>query len=167
MDFFNLITTRQSVRKYSARAVEPDKLNCILEAADRAPSAGNYQAFEIYVVRGSKRQQELAAASFSQDFIAQAPLSLVFCINPARCQYSPPETWALVDATIACTFAMLAATAVGLATCWIGAFSPEKVAQVIGCPAGIVPVAVLPAGYADEQPERTTRRPLSDLVHEV
>jgi nitroreductase len=118
------------------------------------------------VVCGDRRQA-LAAATFGQDFVAQAPVSLVFCMHPARCEYQPAETYALEDASIACTYAMLAATAMGLSSCWVGAFTAEPVARVIGCPAGIVPMAILPIGYADEEPERTTRRELNEIVHVV
>lgn len=167
MDFFEIIEKRQSVRKYSAQAVEPAKLNTILEAANRAPSAGNFQAYEIYVVSGEARVQALTAATYDQKFVAEAPVSLVFCTNAARCEYPGAETFALEDATIACTFAMLATTALGLSTCWIGAFRPDAVAQVIGCDKGIVPIAILPIAYPDETPERTTRRELSGLVHQA
>jgi nitroreductase len=60
---------------------------------------------------------------------------------------------------------MLAATAVGLSTCWIGAFDPDAVAAVVGSPKPQVPVAILPIGYAAEAPERTSRRELSDILH--
>jgi nitroreductase len=90
MDFFEVVEKRQSVRKYAAQPIEPDKLNTILQAANRAPSAGNFQAYEIYVVNCAAQQKALTAATFNQDFVGQAPLSLVFCMNPSRCQYSPP-----------------------------------------------------------------------------
>jgi len=165
MDFFEVVEKRQSVRKYAARAVEPGQLNRILEAANRAPSAGNFQSYEIYVVSGEERRKALAAATFEQDFVAQAPVLLVFCTNPARCEYATREVCALEDASIACTFAMMAATALGLSSCWVGAFRPDAVAGVLGCPAGIVPAAILTIAYPDEQPERTTRREIRDLVH--
>jgi nitroreductase len=62
---------------------------------------------------------------------------------------------------------MLAATALGLSSCWIGAFDPKKVAEVIQCPRGVVPIPILTIAYADEEPECTTRRAISDLVHLV
>jgi len=70
------------------------------------------------------------------------------------------------DATIAVTYAQLAATAVGLATCWIGAFDESEAARVLSLPPGERPVAMLPVGYAAETPARTSRRPLADLVRE-
>jgi nitroreductase len=167
MNFFEVVEKRQSVRKYAARGVEAGQLRTILEAANHAPSAGNFQAYEIYVVTGEEQRQQLTAATFGQDFILQAPVSLVFCMNPSRCQYAPPETYALEDATIACTFAMLAASALGLSSCWVGAFTAEAVAGILHCPAGVVPIAILPIGYAGEEPERMPRRELDDLVHQA
>jgi len=167
MDFFEVVKQRQSVRKYTPQLLEADKLNAILQAANCAPSAGNFQSYELYVVRGGEQREALAAAAHAQDFIAQAPVSLVFCMNPSRCEYSPAETFALEDATIACTFSMMAATALGLASCWIGAFDLDKVAAIVRCKKGVTPIAILPIGYADEQPERTARRKLDDLIHWV
>ena len=165
MDFSSLIHVRQSVRAYQPTPVPEEILQALLEAANRAPSAGNFQAFEIYVVRDPKQRQCLTAATFSQGFVQQAPLSLVFCMHPARCQYQPAELFAMQDATIACTFAMLKVTELGLASCWIGAFSPQKLAQALALPEHVTPVAVLAIGYAAETPERTPRRNLEELVH--
>jgi len=166
MEFQEMVRARQSVRVYAERAVEEAKLTAVLEAANRAPSAGNFQAYEIYVVRGEEKRRALMEATFDQKFVGQAPVSLVFCTHPGRCEYPNPEIWALEDATIACTFAMLAVADLGLATCWVGAFNPDLAAKVIGAPEGVVPMAILPIGYAGETPERTSRRGLRELVHE-
>jgi nitroreductase len=166
MDFFEVIQKRQSIRKWQSRTVEREKLNCILEAINRAPSAGNFQAFEVYRVATLQQRQAIAAATWDQGYIASAPEMLVFCSHQQRCQYGP-EPYPLEDTTIACTFATLAVTAVGLGAVWIGAFDPKKIAAVMQLPEGQIPVAILPIGYADEAPERTTRRPLSEVVHEL
>lgn len=71
------------------------------------------------------------------------------------------------DTSIAVTFAMLAVTALGLGSVWVGAFDPKLVAEAMQLAEGQIPVAILPIGYADEVPERTSRRELRDLVHEV
>ncbi len=166
MDFFEVVQQRQSVRKWQSRPVEPAKLNCILEAINRAPSAGNFQAFEVYRVSTAEKRKALADATWDQAYIASAPEMLVFCSHPARCEYGG-EIYPLEDTTIACTFAMLAVTAVGLGAVWIGAFDPKKIAEVMDLPPGPIPIAILPIGYADEQPERTSRRDLSEIIHEL
>ena len=166
MDFLDVIQQRQSVRKWQARPIEREKLQCILEAINRAPSAGNFQSFEVYRAATAERRQAIAAATWDHAYIASAPEMLVFCSHPARCQYGP-EPYPMQDTSIAVTFAMLAVTAVGLGAVWIGAFDPKKVAETMNLPEGQIPVAILPIGYPDEQPERTTRRELSELVHEL
>jgi len=171
MDFFDIVTQRRSVRAYADKPVEEEKLQAILTAANHAPSAGNLQAYEIFVVRKAAELRALPAAALGQDFIARAQAVLVFCAHPARAAERYGERgkrlYAVQDATIACTFAMLAATALGLATVWIGAFDDHKVMQALELPEAVHPVAMLPIGYDAENPLPTPRRALADLVHEV
>jgi len=171
MEFFDVLGTRQSIRSYTTAPVEEEKLQQILEVINSAPSAGNLQAYEIYLIRGSRQRQALARASLGQNFIASAPVALVFCAHPARSagEYGQRGRmlYATQDASIACTYGMLTAAAIGLATVWIGAFNEEKVRDVIVAPEGVIPVAILPIGYAAEKPPRTPRRQLNDIVHEV
>jgi nitroreductase len=171
MDFFDVVRLRRSVRAFADRALEEEKLRIILDSANRAPSAGNSQAYEIYVVRQPGDRKALARASLGQDYVAAAPVSLVFCARPGRSASRYGERgsrlYTLQDATIACTFAMLAATALDLATVWIGAFEDEEVQRAIRVPKDIVPVAILPIGYRGEYPAATPRRAIADLVHEI
>jgi len=171
MEFFDVMKSRHSIRAFAATPIERQKVQAILEAANRAPSAGNLQAYEIYLVTSGRARSAVARAALEQGFVAQAPIVLVFCAQPGRSagRYGQRgvRLYAIQDATIACAFAMLAATALGLATVWVGAFDDDSVRRAIGAPAEIVPVAVLPVGYAGEKPEMTPRRPLNELVHEI
>ena len=165
MQFFELVRARHSVRRFRPEPVAEALVTKILEAVQTAPTAGNFQSYEIYVVSGEARMRALAAATFNHDWIAQAPMALVVCTHAARCQYDPKEHWALQDTSIAATLAHLAIVELGLATCWVGAFIPAKVAETIEAAEGHVPLAVLPVGYGDEVPEQTTRRALQEFVH--
>lgn len=169
MDLFEAIAKRRSVRVFDPRAPEPDKVARLLEAAQAAPSAGNLQACEIFRVTSRPARLALARAALDQFFISEAPLVLVFCANPARSAAKYGERgerlYCVQDATIACTFAMLAATALGLATVWVGAFDDAAVSRVLDLK-GLLPVAILPVGYPGEEPKPAPRRPLSELVHD-
>jgi len=171
MEFFEVVKRRHCIRAFASKPIEREKLEQILTAANAAPSAGDLQAYEIYLVNKAQLLAALARAAGNQDFLAVAPLSLVFCAHPARSasRYGERGTrlFALQDATIACAFAMLAATALGLGSVWVGAFDDDAVRRVIKAPEGLLPVAILPIGYAAEKPEITPRRPLDMLVHEV
>lgn len=171
MHYFDLIQARHSIRQYLDQPVEEEKLQCILQAANAAPSAGNRQAYEIYLVRREDLRRRLVEAAWNQEFIFQAPLLLVFCTNPQRNADRYGERgemlYSLQDATIACTFAMLAATEQGLGTVWVGAFDEERVRQILDLLAGQRPIILLPVGYPAFKPRPRPRRELADLVHEV
>lgn len=169
MELFEVFNRRCSIRAYSPTDIPDEILMRILEAANSAPSAGNLQAYEIVVVKDATRKKQLAHAAYGQTFIAQAPVVLVFVQNPKRSatRYGQRgiELYSLQDATIACTHAHLAATALGLGSCWIGAFNDDAVARAINAPKDMRPVAILPIGYPAEQPWKTPRRSLDDIVH--
>jgi nitroreductase len=143
----------------------------ILETANAAPSAGNLQAYDIFVVRKADQKKALVRAALGQEFILAAGVVLVFCANSThnarRYGERGRRLYAVQDAAVACTYAMLAAAALELGTVWVGAFNDDAVRQVIDAPENVTPVAILPIGYPAETPDRTPRRPLSKLVHEL
>lgn len=168
MTLWEVHEARRSIRAYQDRPVEPEKLEAVLRAANRAPSAGNLQAYEIHVFADRPRQQALAVAALDQAFLAQAPVVLLFTAQAARAaRYGRrgAELYCVQDATLAAAYAQLAATALGLATCWVGAFDEAAVRRVADLPAGERPLVLLPVGYAAENPPPTPRRELTDLVH--
>jgi nitroreductase len=171
MDFFEVVRERRSIRAFTSAPVQEDALRHILETINRAPSAGNLQAYELYLVRDDERRAALVRAAGGQEFLAQAPIVLVFCTHGARAQsrygQRGTELYALQDATIACTYGMLAATALGLSSVWVGAFDEQAVAKILDVPAGQRPLAILPIGFAGESPHAPARRGLGDLVHEL
>ncbi|RME87364.1 MAG: nitroreductase [Anaerolineae bacterium] len=171
MDFFDVVEARRSIRAFQERPVEEEKIACIMDAVNLAPSAGNLQAYEVYLVTRNDLRADLANAALDQEFIAQAPLVLVFCAHPARSavRYGRrgERLYALQDATIACTFATLAAAALGLGSVWVGAFDEEAVRRVLDAPRGVIPIAILPIGYPAENPPRRPRRGADDFVHRV
>jgi len=168
MEFAEVLTKRRSVRSYKSQPVEENKLRRIFEAANMAPSAGNLQAYEVRVVRDRAKRSALAEAANGQRFIADSPVSLVFCADHARSaeKYGKrgSELYSVQDATIAATFAMLAAVDLGLATVWVGDFDEEKVQQVLGVKS-VRPVAIFSLGYAAEQLQPSPRRAIEEIFH--
>jgi len=162
MEFLEVIKKRRSTRKFKDKSLKEEEIEKILRAANLAPSAHNWQSYKIYLVKDQKIKNELVLASFGQEFIAQAPVVLVFVSYPRNSGRA--EFYALQDATIACYQAWLAAVDLGLAAVWIGAFEPSKVAEILQIGKNQFPVAILPIGYAGEIPSKTSRKSLSDLV---
>ena len=168
MDFFEAVGNRHSIRAFQSRPVEEEKLIRIIETVNLAPSAGDLQAYEIVVVKDSRRKKELEKAAWGQSFISQAPVCLVFLAYPERSSRKygrrGSQLYCIQDSTIATTYAQLAATALGLASTWVGAFDEDAVAKVVGTLGSKRPIAILPVGYAGEAPEITPRRRISEIV---
>ena len=169
MDLWTAMNTRRSVRAFQPTEVSPDAVTRLLEAAIRAPSAGNRQPWHFIVVRRKEVRQRLAEAAHGQDFVAQAPVVIVICAEPERSatRYGTrgKEVYCLQDTAAATEHILLAATALGLGTCWVGAFDEDAAAQALGLPARLRPVAMLPVGQTmGELSAASARRPLSEVV---
>ncbi|MFQ6105600.1 MAG: nitroreductase family protein [Candidatus Hydrothermarchaeaceae archaeon] len=168
MEFFDVLRKRRSVRAFRDAEIDDETLEKILEAANSAPSAGDLQAYEIVVVRSDRRKKEIAEAAYSQEFIREAPVVLVFLANPERSSWKygkrGSELYCIQDATIAAAYTQLAVTSLGLGSVWVGAFDTDKLAEILRVE-GEIPVAVIPVGYPAEEPMPTPRRKLEELVH--
>lgn len=170
MSFFEAVNRRHSIRTFATQAVDRQSMDAIFDAARLAPSAGDLQSYAILRIEGADAKSALAVAAHGQDFIATAPVVLVVLADTARSARKYGERgsglFCLQDATIAAAYVQLAAAALGLGSCWVGAFDEAAVARLLRAPPGLRPVAILPIGHAAESPARPPRRPLSELVHE-
>ncbi|MCV0411618.1 nitroreductase family protein [Nitrosarchaeum sp.] len=167
-DLFTVMSKRRSTRKFSDKIVETVKIDKIIAAADTAPTAGNFQGFEIFYVKSPVKKQQLVEACNNQPYV-NAPLVLVFCKNPSRVKFDFPEEilkkFAIQDATLAAAYSQLAAQALGLSSIWIGMFDEQKVMKVINTK--LIPSSVLCIGYPKQDKFPKPRRNLKELVHVV
>ncbi len=171
MDFYEVLKKRHSIRAFEEREVEKEKIEKITAAFSLAPSAGNLQAYQVYVIKTREVREQLADAALGQGFIAEAPVALVFCADQQQSagKYGErgAQLYAIQDATIAAAYAQLAAAAEGLGSVWVGAFDPLEVSRLINAEPYTVPVAIIPVGYPAELPRGRDRRALKEIVKEV
>jgi len=164
MSFSELARTRYSVRAYKPDPVPEEVLQQVLEAARLAPTAANRQPFRLIVIRTAGREDELKRI-YNRDWFVQAPLIICACGIPAEgWARSDGKNYTDVDVAIVMDHLILAATDLGLGTCWIAAFNPAAARQVLGLPDGVEPVVFTPLGYPADQPKAKKRKALSDLV---
>ena len=165
-DLFEVMKRRRSTRKFDTKPIENWKIEKILAAADTAPTAGNFQGFEIYHVKNSSLKEKLVKAANDQPYV-NSPLVLVYFKNPSRVKLKFPARiltkFAIQDATLAAANSQLAATALGLSTIWIGMIDEKKVAEIIGTE--LVPSSILCIGYPVKRKYPKPRRNLSELIH--
>ena len=162
MDVAQAIRNRYSCRNYQDKPLEQEKLRTILEAARQAPSAKNLQDWRFVVVTDPLTKKKLAAAANSQTFLENASVIVVACTvsdHVMRCG----QAIGPIDVAIALEHMCLQATELGLATCWIGSFYPDKVKPIVGIPADVTIIELLAIGYPADTPKEH-RREATDRV---
>jgi nitroreductase len=181
MEFFDVLNSRRSVRRFSDRPVEDEKLTQLLEAVRQSPSWANMQCWRVVVVKDAAKREKLAELSFVESFflpkgynanparkgIGEAPVVIVLCADPMQSGDLRGQDYYLTDTGIAAQSLMLAARALGLGTVFTGVFVEGKIRELLGIPSGIRVVGIFPVGYPlDDTPKKGPgRNELSDFVH--
>ena len=164
-DLFTILSTRRSTRKFDKTKVEDWKVDKILAAADTAPTAGNFQGFQVFYVKNNKTKEALVEAANNQPYV-NSPVVLVFCMDPDRIKmkFTPNilEKFSLQDATLAAAYAQLAASGLGLSSIWIGMIDEEKIKTILGTE--LRASSILCIGYPDKKKPPKSRRKLKELV---
>lgn len=153
MDYEDLIYTRYSVRSYSDRPVEQNKLSKIVEAGRIAPTAGNRQSQRIVVI-----ESEGALAKIKQCTPCHfnAPLLLLVCYDKSvenNNHYGDKRPYGQVDASIVLTYMMLEAHNLELGAVWVGLFNPELLREYFDIPVHYEILGLMPIGYPSPHAE--------------
>lgn len=165
MDFLGIAQKRISIRSFSDKKVEDEKLLKVLEAARLAPSACNIQPLHLIVLREAENRKKLEPV-YNRQWFLNAPVIIAACCDRSVSWHrSDGKDYGDVDIAIALDHITLAAADLDLGTCWIGAFNPALAKSVLCLPDNIDPVAFTPLGYASTKTEPRPRKKLEDIVH--
>jgi len=174
------ILKHRSIRKYQDKAIEPEKLQAILEAASRASTTGNMQVYSIVATSDKDIKSKLWESHFKQDMVLEAPIHLTFCADFNRfskwCKQRNADPGydnflsfytASIDALLAAQNAALAAEGLGLGICYLGTVTwmADRFIEILELPELVVPVAAITLGYPAEDPGLTSRLPVEGVVH--
>lgn len=169
MSFFDLISSRHSVRAFKEQEMAKGIIEKILAAATKAPSAGNLQSYQIFVMTKKEDKKRLVTAAHGQNFLEDASAVFVFCADPtvSAGEYGKrgKELYCIQDATIACSYAQLAAQFLGFSSVWVGSFIEGEVSDILSLSPSLRAVAMLAVGISAEKPEITARRPSGEIIH--
>ena len=180
MDFFDVINSHRSIRKYTPDPVPDDLLEQALAAGLRASSSGNMQTYSIIVTRDRALRERLYQPHMEQDMVLDAPVLLTFCADFRRMRHwlrlnDAPDNFdnfmsfmiAAIDATLAAQNVALAAEALGLGICYMGSTlaNCDQIGRILRLPPGVFPVVGFSLGWPAEDPAPRDRLPLSGLVH--
>lgn len=167
MNVDTVIKKRHSVRKFKTKKPNYVDIFRAIEAATKAPFAGNLQTLKFILVDEKKKIQELAEAAV-QDFVATAHYVLIVCSDTKQCtrcyderglRYSRQQAGAAIENFL------LRLTSLGLSTCWVGAFSDKTVKRILQLPEEIEVEAMFPIGYEMEKGKQRKKTDLASCIY--
>jgi len=168
MDLFDCISQRRSIRKYLKKHVEWEKVGRIIDAGRLAPSSGNIQDWQFLVVDNEHKRHAIAEASLEQSWMADAPIQIVICCITmhGRQMYGMrgERLYSIQNCAAAVENMLLAATDLGLGSCWVGAFDEDKVCHILGIPERARPQAIITIGYAAEHLDMPQKKSLENVT---
>ncbi len=168
MDVDKCIKERGSCRKFKSKKPDYRKIIEAIDFARLAPLAGNISTVKFILVSDKDKIKELAVAC-QQRFFENVDYVVVVCTDKKDCALSygaRGEKYCLQQAGAAIENFLLKIQSMGLASCWVGAFSDETVKRILDFPPeGIEPEALLPVGYAyDKHVMKQRKKPNLDSV---
>jgi len=173
MDFAELIRQRQSVREYSDRPVERDKLDALVEAVRLAPSASNSQPWKVIFVDEPQLRDQVARATFSKalsfnSFALQAPVIAVLTQERPKVITQiggriKDKEYPLIDIGVAAAHFCLQAAELGLGTCMIGWFQEQRIKDLLHIPKGTGVGLLITVGYSETPLRNKIRKPARDM----
>ena len=172
MNFKEIAEQRQSCRSYDeSRAVEPEKLQAILEAARLSPSACNGQPYHFTVCQGESARQAAAACTGMgmNKFAAQAPVLIVISEEPyvksaALGAKVKKNDYRSIDIGIAAAYLTAEATAQGLSTCILGWLDDSKIREICDLKYPVRLVITLGYAAAGDTLRTKKRKDITELV---
>jgi nitroreductase len=170
MNVIEAIKNRGSTRAFTNEPVSHEEVEQLIDAARHAPSAGNIQPWEFIIIRDPEIKKSIAQAALNQTFIEQASVTIAVCADTAKSGrgYGSRGTdlYCIQDTAAATQNILLSAEALGLATCWIGAFNEKQVKEILNLPNEVRPLALIPVGHRTVAGPRTRpRRPIVEIIH--
>lgn len=175
------ILNHQSIRNYADKAIDDGDLMDIIKCAQAGPNSINGQQFSVIVVKDAQIKSKLAALCGDQDYIAKAPVFLIFVADyhklllAAKKNEKPMEIVtdveallvSSVDIGIALGNSIAAAESIGLGVVPIGGVrqNPEEIIKLLNLPQLVFPISGLCLGYPAENPGQKPRLPINTFMH--
>jgi nitroreductase len=163
MELFEAIFKRRSVRVYKEEPVKKRDIEKIIEAASWAPTGANLQPWKFIVITDPEIKNKISEKArfyfIKSHHASEAPCLIVVLADLKK------SKWAVVDASMASQNLMLAATALGFGTCFIGAFDEESVKKILEIPDQYKVVGLITLGKPAEKPSRPPRLPVREITY--
>lgn len=152
-NFEQLLNIRHSCRKYiSNEPISTEQIFALYDAIKKAPYASGGPRLEYFTIENPERRALIKAACMDQQYVGDASVQIVFCGKEPRVKLRQGFSKFVFDCAFACAQAHLMATALGLGSCVIGNFIPERIAEILEIDVKVLrPTLILIVGYRDRR----------------
>ena len=182
MEFYDVVESRRSVRRFTDEPVSDEALGRIFEAVRQSPSWANMQCWRFVVLRNPEARSRISELSYVESFfapkgykanpakkgLAEAPVVIVACADPAGSGVHHAQNYYLVDVGIAAQSLMLAVVAEGLGSVYVGVYDEDEIKQMLAIPDEVRVVGLFPVGHPLDtkvpKGRGTSRKELAELV---
>ena len=159
MDGIKLLKTRQTDRKFLPYSIDLSIIENIVDCGRLAPSAKNYQPLRFVIVDDREILDKFAEICEFGKFLTKCPIVVAV--------FSEEKDFMLEDASAATENMLLAATAYGLGSCWIGSYNrkhSKEVEEILGCPKTHKLMTMVAIGKVEEKWNRPAKKNLADIM---
>lgn len=170
MEFKDVVDSRRSIRKFKEEKLTWDEVEQIIDSGRKAPASGNIQNTRIIVVTDELKKENIAHACLKQNWIAKAPVILVLCNDPDKIKSFYGERgiklYSVQNCAAVAENILLAATNLGIASCWIGAFNEKGIKKSLRIPNDVSAEIIIPIGYRypDVKPGKSFKIDLDKMI---
>lgn len=167
MDFYEVVKKRRSIRGYDSTPIPHKSLVNIGQAVQLAPSACNLQPWKIKIIKNPEIKKQICNV-YTRDWLKTAPAVAVILGNSAEA-WKRPEGQSIIDVDIAIAMEhlVLAATAEGLGTCWICAYSTSEMNKALNIKDPWSTLAISPLGFYSKTINEINRKNINDIFEIV
>jgi len=169
MQFYDVVKTRQSIKKFKDTPINNEKLAKIINAAMMSPTWKNKASFKFILVDEKSELSEISKAILNKDnsaaqSILDAPMTAIVVADPNDSGKVENKEYYLVDSAIAMEHFVLAATNEGYGTCWIAALNEDLIKNTLSIPNNYKVIAITPIGEIAESKDHNEKKEIRDFV---
>lgn len=169
MDFYDVVKTRKSVKKFKDTPIDSDKLDRMINATMMSPSWKNNTSYKFILVHDKTKLEQISKSIMNKDnsaaqSILEAPMTAIVVANPESSGEVEDKEFYLVDSAIAMEHFILSATNEGYGTCWIAALDEDIIKNTLSIPQNYKVVALTPIGEISESKEHNEKKDVKNFV---
>lgn len=161
MNFLEIAQKRKSVRQFSSKEIETEKLDYILECVRLAPSAVNFQPWFFYIIK-SEESKALIKQCYDRNWFvkAEAPVYILACIDHSQSwkRAYDNKDHGDIDIAIAVEHLCMSAAEQGIGSCWVCHFDPAQCKELFELPENLEPAVIIPLGYPEKEEANNAKR---------